>query len=333
MSRISSGISKVNRRQVIEKIREQSKSWSFTKEKLLESRERRQEIIRKYGCVPISVLCAEDIRDPGLDELVEDTLARQTYHTYFDFGDIKVSYPNISKYALSQFPVGIAKLMIQMWSEPGDIYFDPFCERLPRLIIAHYLGRHVIGYDISKEAMKHNIEKIRRRVLASQTLDPDNNFIMAESEDHLEAYYQGRMFMIYRRDSRKIHLDDNSVDAIGTSPPYWDTEYYGDEPEQIGNVKDYRMFLANLEKILRECYRILRPGKFIVVNVNDFRKNGVFYPYHVDVYNIMRKIGFKPWDIVIFTFKKHPRAAIWLDRLDRNKYVAKAHEYLLVFRK
>ena len=297
------------------------------KERLDESRLLRRAIIAKYGFVPESVIHdIKYVKDPKLDLLVEDTVAEKE-------GDYRKHGFSVRNGALSQFPTGIAKFGILMWGEPGGLLFDPFCERLPRLIIGNMLGMNVIGYDISRWFMEHNIKKLKKRVLAARTLDPDNNFIISETEDSLEAYYQGKLFAIYRRDSRKIHLENSSVDFIFTSPPYWDLEYYGDEPEQLGMANTYKGFLIGLKQVLKECYRILKPNKFIVVNVNDFRKDRVFYLYHVDVCNIMKEIGFKPHDLVIFRYSAHSLGAIFLSQMEEQRRTAKCHEYLLVFRK
>lgn len=56
-------------------------------------------------------------------------------------------------------------------------------------------------------------------------------------------------------------LDDNSVDLVVTSPPY-------------DNIRKYNGFSFNLEEIIKELYRVMKPGGVIVWVVGDQVKNG-----------------------------------------------------------
>lgn len=56
-------------------------------------------------------------------------------------------------------------------------------------------------------------------------------------------------------------LDDNSVDLIVTSPPYYNAREYAQWPD----YEDYLWFISG---IIYECGRVLRPGGFICWNVS-----------------------------------------------------------------
>lgn len=67
------------------------------------------------------------------------------------------------------------------------------------------------------------------------------------------------------------HLDalaDADVDFIVTSPPYWSIKDYGQEG-QIGHAQEYADYLADLQQVLSECLRVLRPGCRMAINIGD----------------------------------------------------------------
>src|SRR5687767_8451554 len=56
-------------------------------------------------------------------------------------------------------------------------------------------------------------------------------------------------------------IPDESVHLVVTSPPYFDLKQYAaDVDGQLGEIHDYERFLDELDKIWRECERVLVPG-------------------------------------------------------------------------
>ena len=104
---------------------------------------------------------------------------------------------------------------------------------------------------------------------------------------------------LYLRDSRDMGIIENeSVHLIVTSPPYWILKNYRELPGQLGNIEDYKQFLLELDKVWKECYRVLVPGGRLVVVVGDVclsrRKHGRHrvVPLHADIQVRCREIGF-----------------------------------------
>jgi len=277
--------------------------------KLKESRAERKEILRKLRFLPTSLwFLKKDKRIKRLDQYIDDEPAKGSYETH-EF--------SVRSGALSQFPAEVARRAILYWSEEGDLIFDPFGARAARALIANLLKRHVIAYDISKSFYDWVQERLKRGI-------PNPEYT----------------FQFLRRDSRKVDLPDDFVDFILTSPPYFDLENYGPEPEQLGygvaihgESPDYNVFLDELKKVLKECYRVLKPGKFIALAVNDFRKEGKFYFYHADCIRLLEEVGFIPHDLIIYNLSEHPLHAIFVAQLWERKHCAKQHEYLLIYRK
>lgn len=93
-------------------------------------------------------------------------------------------------------------------------------------------------------------------------------------------------------------LDNESVDLIVTSPPYWNLKKYKqDRDGQMGDIEDYEAFLAELDKVWQECARVLIGGGRICCVVGDVciprRKGGRHYvmPLHADIQVRARSLG------------------------------------------
>jgi DNA modification methylase len=94
-------------------------------------------------------------------------------------------------------------------------------------------------------------------------------------------------------------LEENSVQLVVTSPPYWTLKRYNDHAEQLGHVQDYDQFIAALDEVWANCYRALVPGGRLVINVGDVclsrRKNGgrhTVVPLHATIQERCKEIGF-----------------------------------------
>ena len=111
----------------------------------------------------------------------------------------------------------------------------------------------------------------------------------------------------YRRTTHRLHLGDArelswipdaSVHLVVTSPPYWTLkEYAPGNDEQLGHFGDYEHFLSELDRVWRECARVLVGGGRICCVVGDVcipRKRGgrhYLVPLHSDIQVRARKLG------------------------------------------
>lgn len=101
-------------------------------------------------------------------------------------------------------------------------------------------------------------------------------------------------------------LADESVHLVVTSPPYWNLKRYNETPHQLGHVQDYEAFLAELEKVWRQTFRVLVPGGRLVCVVGDVcvaRRNfgrHLVFPLHADICVICRRIGFDNLNPIIW---------------------------------
>jgi DNA modification methylase len=92
-------------------------------------------------------------------------------------------------------------------------------------------------------------------------------------------------------------LADESVHLIVTSPPYWTLKKYASTAGQMGHIADYETFLSELDKVWKECARVLVPGGRICCVVGDvciarkqFGRHFIM-PLHSDIQVRARALG------------------------------------------
>lgn len=93
-------------------------------------------------------------------------------------------------------------------------------------------------------------------------------------------------------------IEDESAHLVVTSPPYANLKQYAPgNPDQLGDIDDYEHFLDQLDRVWRECHRILVPGGRICCVVGDVNvarsKGGRHYvlPLAGDIRVRARRLG------------------------------------------
>jgi DNA modification methylase len=94
-----------------------------------------------------------------------------------------------------------------------------------------------------------------------------------------------------------IEVEDEFIDLIITSPPYWHIKDYG-ITGQIGYGQKLHEYLKDLYYVWQESYRILRPGSRLCINIGDQFARAVVYgrykviPIHAELIAQCENIGF-----------------------------------------
>ena len=142
--------------------------------------------------------------------------------------------------------------------------------------------------------------------------------------------------------SQMSELPEEAVDFILSGPPYWDYIDYdkyakGARKNYIWNGNNsYDEFLQQLKRWYAECFRVLRRGRYCVVNVGVVRKEGKSYPLPFHVVPILETLGFEfCFEIVWHKIAGgRPHAGTFIQSPFPGRYIPNNHtEYLLVFRK
>lgn len=98
-------------------------------------------------------------------------------------------------------------------------------------------------------------------------------------------------------DCRRMSLlADDSIDLIVTSPPYWQLKDYGVK-EQIGFHESYEDYINSLNLVWMECFRVLKAGCRMCVNIGDQFARASYYgrykvvPIHSEIIRFCETIG------------------------------------------
>lgn len=205
----------------------------------------------------------------------------------------------------------IPRNIILRYSQPGDLILDQFVGGGTSLVEAKLLNRDIIGIDISDVALAE---------CATKTAFSYNSA-------------NGRVF-IKKGDARNLFLIlDESIDLICTHPPYANIiQYSKDIPEDISRL-ELPQFLIEMEKVTKECYRILKPGKYCAILMGDIRRGGCVVPLGFEVMSLFENVGFKLKEIIIKEQHNCRSTGYWNARSSKQHFMLLAHEYLFIFKK
>lgn len=143
-------------------------------------------------------------------------------------------------------------------------------------------------------------------------------------------------------------LGDESIDLIVTSPPYpmiemWDEIMYSLNPCIKGALENdpavaFELMHRELDKVWFECFRVLKDGGFICINIGDATRtiNKIFslYPNHSRIIQSCIELGLTNLPNIIWRkVTNAPNKFMGSGMLPNGAYVTLEHEWILVFRK
>ncbi|MBI4298718.1 MAG: methyltransferase domain-containing protein, partial [Chloroflexi bacterium] len=190
-------------------------------------------------------------------------------------------------------PAFIVWNLIKRYTEPGDLVLDPMCGSGTTIDVCKEEGRRVIGYDIVST---------RQDIVAN--------------------------------DARNLPLEDSSVDLVFIDSPYGDNIKYNNNPNNIGNISaETEAFYDELEKVMMEAYRVLKPGKVLGWLIGDQWAKKQFTPVGLRVYERLTKY-FQPVDtICVVRRSQSSNTSVWHNRARRFNFYLRGFKYLHIMRK
>lgn len=96
-------------------------------------------------------------------------------------------------------------------------------------------------------------------------------------------------------------IEDNSVQLIFTSPPYYQQRDYDGGPVELGQESTPEEFISNLTSILKDCHRVLKEEGSFFLNLGDTRKDGELLNIPQRVLVEVLKHGYKLVHSIIWT--------------------------------
>lgn len=136
--------------------------------------------------------------------------------------------------------------------------------------------------------------------------------------------------LVVHGDSRYLTLNQNKTEVhlVVTSPPYWTLKKYDPIEGQLGVIENYEEFLDELDKVWKQCYKILVPGGRMAVVVGDVclprRKYNrhMLIPLHSSIQERCRHIGFDNLAPIIW----YKIANIRFEVKGNGRYLGKPYE-------
>ncbi len=205
----------------------------------------------------------------------------------------------------------IPRNIMLRYSKVGDTVLDQFAGGGTTLVEAKLLNRNIIGVDVNETALSRCREKV----------------------DFEHEGANGKVY-IRKGDARNLNfIRDESVDLICTHPPYANIIQYSEEIDEDLSRLKVKDFLKEMESVAKECYRVLKKGKFCAVLMGDTRQKGCMIPMSFDVMKIFQDAGFKLKELIIKEQHNCRATGFWKTNSIKYNFLLIAHEYLFVFRK
>ena len=135
-------------------------------------------------------------------------------------------------------------------------------------------------------------------------------------------------------DARKLHfIQDEAIDFICTHPPYANIIQYSQDIEQDLSRLEVELFLEEMKKVVCECYRVLKKGKFCAILMGDIRKKGYVIPLSFFVMDLFLRQGFSLKEMIIKEQHNCKATGFWKTNSVKYNFLLLAHEHLFVFHK
>jgi DNA modification methylase len=198
----------------------------------------------------------------------------------------------------AKFPETMAQEFIEFFTKQGGTVLDPMAGTGSTLVAALRAGRNSVGIELNPRYAK----------IAEQ--------IVEEERKSLGDKGEGLKAQIVNGDAARIGEFGPFGDAQGrlstfdyvlTSPPYWDMlrakgaetqkkrrsseeldVHYSDDPNDLGNIEDYALFLGKLVEIYKGLKPYLRERAYLTIIVKNVKKGGKIYPL---AWDIARELG------------------------------------------
>lgn len=104
-----------------------------------------------------------------------------------------------------------------------------------------------------------------------------------DKEIKLRSYYTTSIGKLYQGDCLNVlqQMEDQSVQCVVTSPPYWGLRDYGDA-DQLGLEPTPQEYVQKLVRIFQEVRRVLRNDGTVWLNLGDSYNSGAQFNHHSD---------------------------------------------------
>lgn len=209
-------------------------------------------------------------------------------------------------------------------------------------------------YLITTDTMENVVKSINQKQKQFLEMQTEmNKFINGESFGLLDSYQfkeeKNHYYHIMKGDStiEIKRIPNNSVDLIVFSPPFSSLFTYSNYIHDMGNNESHEDFFKQYKFLLKELYRILKPGRLMCCHTKDLAvyKNSSgytgLYDFTGDHHREVESVGFKYhskiniWTDPVLEMQRTKTQRLLYKELRKNSAVTGVGlpEYVTVFRK
>lgn len=190
----------------------------------------------------------------------------------------------------AKFPETLAQEFIEFFTKQGETVLDPMAGTGSTLVAALRAGRNSYGIELNPKYAE----------IAKQIIEEERG-ALGTSVTNLQS-------QILNGDAAQLtNYQLPPIDYVLTSPPYWnmlhakgaETQkkrrasealdvHYSDDPNDLGNIRDYDEFLEKLVNIYKGLKPLLCEKAYLTIIVKNVKKGGTIYPL---AWDIARELG------------------------------------------
>ena len=194
--------------------------------------------------------------------------------------------------------------LIKFFTKKDNVVLDPFLGVGSTLKACALEKRKGIGIELNPLFVKLSKQRLKNETDGKSFKDQE--IIKGDSRDQM------------------LKIKSNTIDFVVTSPPYWNIlkkidhkvkqerlaknlmKDYGNMKKDLSNISSYETFLKELMIIFKQCFRVLKDGKYISVIVSDFRNKSKYHMFHADLMSRLELEGFESKGLTVL-YQRHKR--------------------------
>ena len=190
----------------------------------------------------------------------------------------------------AKFPETLAQEFIEFFTKRDENVLDPMAGTGSTLVAALRAGRHSYGIELNPKYAE----------IAKQIIE-EERVVLGDQVSNLQS------LIIHGDASQITNYQLPLIDYVLTSPPYWDMlhakgaetqrkrresdeldVHYSDDPNDLGNIRNYDEFLEKLVNIYKGLKPLLCDKAYLTIIVKNVKKGGKIYPL---AWDIARELG------------------------------------------
>jgi DNA modification methylase len=190
----------------------------------------------------------------------------------------------------AKFPETMAQEFIEFFTKEGETVLDPMAGTGSTLIAALRAKRNSFGIELNPKYAE----------IAEQLIGEERD-VLGEAGANLKSE------IIQGDAAHLMNYQLPGIDYVLTSPPYWDMlrargaetqkkrrgseeldVHYSEDPNDLGNIDDYELFVEKLVAIYKGLKPLLREKAYLTIIVKNVKKGGKIYPL---AWDIARELG------------------------------------------